>query len=243
MSQGHWIKVAIDAAYAAGRLLCEDRDWHVNDDTGRDTKSSADEAAETLIRRFLSPIAPVLGEEQGGKFLENDPFWIIDPIDGTVNFHRGIPLGCISIALWDKGPKMGVVYDFYRGELFYGVVGEGAFLNGMPSFVSKISHRHSAVIFTGFPISSNFDDNSINHYTNKVKDFKKVRLLGSAALSLAYVASGRGDYYEENSIKIWDTAAGMALVKAAGGFVSYTSGIVCDVVAHNGLLKPSQSSA
>jgi fructose-1,6-bisphosphatase/inositol monophosphatase family enzyme len=152
------------------------------------------------------------GKRNGGLI------WIVDPLDGSLNFMRGIPICCVSIGLWQKDlPILGVIYDFQRRELFTGLAGERAFLNGKPIRVSKIKKRADAVLCTGFPVKADFTKRNIVDTVEDIMAFKKVRLLGSAALSLAYVACARADFYREEDIRLWDVAAGLAIVNAAGG--------------------------
>jgi len=167
----------------------------------------------------------ILSEESGmfeGK--DHRLIWIVDPLDGSLNYFRGIPLCCISIGLWQEDkPVAGIVYDFNRTEIFAGIDGEGAWLNGERIAVSSIPDKEKAALCTGFPANTDFSTESLMAFVQKVREYKKVRLLGSAALSLAYVAAGRADAYMENDIMLWDVAAGIALVKASGGLVHYTS--------------------
>lgn len=116
-------------------------------------------------------------------------------------------------------PLIGVIYDFNRDEAFSGIVGRGAWLNGQQIQVSMVRKSSDAVLVTGFPEGTDFSQASLTRFVNEIRQYKKVRLLGSAALSLAYVACGRADVYHEVDIRIWDAAAGIALVKAAGGSV------------------------
>jgi myo-inositol-1(or 4)-monophosphatase len=118
-------------------------------------------------------------------------------------------------------PLLGVVYDFNRDEMFTGLVTEGAWLNGMPIKVSDVVEESKAVLCTGFPISTDFSELALLNFVKDIQSYRKVRLIGSAALSLAYVASGRVDAYQENDIAIWDVAAGIAIVKAAGGVAHF----------------------
>ena len=148
--------------------------------------------------------------------------WIVDPLDGSINFLRGIPSCAVSIGLIKDGePILGVVYDFNREEMFSGIVGEGAWLNGRDIYISKVREKSEAIIMTGFPSYTDYSTEALDKYISMVQSFKKIRLIGSAALSLAYVASGRADAYYEKDIKIWDVVAGLALVKSAGG--NYTN--------------------
>lgn len=225
-----FLNLARDIAENAARIFEEDGNKYqsVEQDLERDVKILADRRLESIIvKRLLkeSPY-PILSEESGylrGRSGDTAYRWIVDPLDGSLNFLRRIPLSCISIALWNGlEPILGVIYDFNREDSFLGIVGEGAWLNGKPIMVSKINKESKAVLCTGFPVSTDFSQKSLLDFIEDIREYKKIRLLGSAALSLAYVACGRADVYMENDIKIWDVAAGIALVKAAGGMVKYT---------------------
>ena len=197
----------------------------VENDLKRDVKVVADNRIESFIIEELKKEThyPILTEESG--IVSNEPdtknyWWIVDPLDGSLNFSRRIPICCISIAFW-KGmtPLFGVVYDFNHDELFYGIVGKGAWLNDIQIRTSSVTDSNQAVLCTGFPVSTDFSEGLLLNFVKEIREFKKIRLFGSAALSLAYVACGRVDAYRENDIKIWDVAAGVALVKAAGGII------------------------
>ena len=220
-----WLAIAEQAALKAGSFLATAKksSLKINISSRRDAKIKADQQAETIILRLLRKYTDfsILTEESGfllGQAEHKEPNWIIDPLDGSLNFSRGIPICCISISLWrDSQPILGVIYDFNRHELFKGVVGGGAVLNGRRIHVSSVAKKSAAIMMTGFPVGADFSSQAILSFVNNLRVFKKVRLLGSAALSLAYVACGRADCYAENGIRIWDVAAGLALVKAAGG--------------------------
>lgn len=146
--------------------------------------------------------------------------WIVDPLDGSLNFLRGIPLSCISVGLWKNNkPLLGVVYDFNKKEIYSGIAGRVAWCNKKKIKVSRVLNKKNAIICTGFPVSSDFSSKNIGIFIKQVQAYKKVRLFGSAALSLAYVAAGRIDAYYEKDIMIWDIAAGIAVVTGAGGAV------------------------
>ena len=211
------------ARTAAGTLQAVNRNDILNL-AGRDIKHRADLETEKIIFNILGKNSeyPLLTEESGqhGNVHTDSPVWIIDPLDGTLNYTRGIGFCCVSIALWQRDkPILGVVFDFNREELFSGLVGQGAWCNEKPIVVSNIECPAKAVLTTGFPVNRDFSSGAIKDFLVQVQQFKKIRLLGSAALSLAYVACGRVDAYTEEDIMLWYVAAGIALVKAAGGFV------------------------
>lgn len=189
----------------------------------KDIKLQADKDAEALILDGLhreSPY-PILSEEAGeqGQILDG-PFWVVDPLDGTANFARGIPICAVSIALVEgTQARVGVIYDFNRDELFSAAQGGPALLNGTPMRVSGRIKPAISVLATGFPQYRDFSTETIMPFVHKVQAFKKVRLIGSAAISMAWVACGRFDAYTEEDIMLWDIAAGLALVEAAGGVI------------------------
>jgi myo-inositol-1(or 4)-monophosphatase len=200
----------------------------------KDISLSTDKYLDKEIRTFLQSNFPypILSEESGKQsdFRDyDDYFWIIDPLDGTLNYSRSIPISCISIALWQKqNPIIGIIYDFYHDEMFTGVVEKneitgktGAWLNDKPIMTAYVKNKSQGVICTGFPSWRDYGSESLLEFVKKVQDWKKVRLIGSAALSLAWVACGRVDAYMEEDIRIWDVAAGLAIVKAAGGNIYF----------------------
>ena len=218
------LEVAKDAAIKAGSTLIEQQNLarQVHQSEARDVKIKGDLLSETIIVESLqlNSSFPILSEEAGiiGKIDREQYLWIVDPIDGSLNYSNGIPFFCISVALW-KGnePILGVIFDFFRNELFSGIIGEGAWLNETAIKTSKIKKKKEAILCTGFPIRTDFTDEGITKFVNQMQEYKKIRLLGSAALSLAYVACGRVHAYMEDNIMLWDVGAGCAIVKAAGG--------------------------
>lgn len=222
------LDLASDAAQAAGRLLksLDASNLTVLSDTPRDIKLAADRQAEALILSQLGGSGYAILAEEGGAHGAVDgeaPVWVVDPLDGTMNFSRGIPLCCVSIALLVAGePVLGVVHDFNRGETFSGIAGEGAWLNGQPMQVSSVSSADRAILATGLPAGGDFDGAALQWLAEDMQRFRKVRMLGSAALMLAYLAAGRVDAYREDDIMLWDVAAGLALVRGAGGYAAAT---------------------
>ncbi len=210
--------LAENAARKAGELL-KSRGAKVLSSVGKDVKLDADlEAHKFLLQSLEIGGIPVLSEEDEVHDFEKKKQWVIDPLDGSLNFLRGIPASVVSIALMEDGePKLGVIYDFNRDEMFTGIVGEGAWLNGKQISVSGVKEKGEAILMSGFPSHSDQSTGALQNFISQIQAFKKVRLFGSAALSLAYVACGRADAYYEKNIYIWDVAAGLALVKAAGG--------------------------
>ena len=223
----NWVTVAEEVAKDAGAYLLKglERSRQINFQDDRDVKLQADLDSEALIRRELGEKTglPVIGEEEGGDatLLEsNEMYWVVDPLDGTYNYLRNQPDTCVSIGLM-KGMQFisGVIYDFNRGELLSGGRGDGFFKNGEKEEVSWPKTIGECCLMTGFPGRGDFSTEALNDFIEKVQRFKKVRMIGSAALALARVASGVADAYFEESICLWDIAAGAALVEGAGGFV------------------------
>jgi myo-inositol-1(or 4)-monophosphatase len=232
-----YLSLAVQAAREAGHfLLAAGGSGAVVEDLARDIKLAADRDAEECIAKILRQHSDfaMLTEEQGllaARGRSTGLRWIIDPLDGSINFLKGIPFCCVSVALWrGQEPLLGVIYDFHRGELFTGRVGDGAWLNGKSIQASSTRGIGKAILCTGFPASTDFASAPLLTLVEQVRHYKKVRLLGSAALSLAYVAAGRADAYFERDIKIWDVAAGLALVRAAGGVTAWTDSPVAHAV-------------
>ncbi len=218
------LELAAKAARAAGKALAARApDWNViRSEIGKDIKLSADVKAEEIILEMLSArsAVPILSEEKGWSGDEQDLCWVVDPLDGTANYTQNIPMCCVSIALmqgWQ--PVLGVIYDFNHDELYTGGTGIEAKLNGTTMKVGGQQSPDTSVLATGFPAKRDFSDEAMGAFARDAARWRKVRMLGSAAMSLAYVACGRADAYQEESIMIWDVAAGCALVEAAGGSI------------------------
>jgi myo-inositol-1(or 4)-monophosphatase len=187
----------------------------------RDVKLEADVRAERAILDVLRGTGlPVLAEESGetGDVRKDAAFWVVDPLDGTANFSRGIPGCAVSIALCSEGePVLGVIHDFVLDEVFAGEVGRTATLNGVPMRVSTPREPAGAIFATGFPKNFTYSEEELHRMFGQLEQFHKVRMIGTAALALAYVAAGRFDAYAERRTLLWDFAAGVALIRAAGG--------------------------
>lgn len=218
------LELAIKAAKTAGDFLSKREGVHVDMAEGKDIKLSSDKNSERLIMDILrDTYIPILSEECGRVGWNGSEYlWIIDPLDGTANYWKGLEeLACVSVALWKKNkPVLGVIYRFAVDELFYGVVGQGAYLNGKPIHTSDTRETAKAVIATGFPVHRNYCTDSLSRFIRQVQRFKKVRMLGSAAIMGAFVAAGKFDAYIEDEIMLWDIAGATAIVQAAGGAVS-----------------------
>lgn len=249
--------VAIQAALSAGELLRRafGTTFKISSKPGaHNLVTEHDEAAEaTIIACVLKhfPEHAFLAEESGASSKKDAPVtWIIDPLDGTVNFAHNVPCFSVSIAAAIDGQVVsGVVYDPLVNELFVAEAGKGAFLNGNKLQVSIKSSLARSFLATGFPY--NVDENPmhcIDRFSELTKEGIPIRRLGSAALDLAYVAAGRFDGYWEVSLQPWDFAAGMLLVEESGGKVSLYDGTKRDiystgpVLATNGLIHKELSS-
>jgi len=187
--------------------------------------SYVDKEAENKIVEKLSILTPEAGfitEEDTEDSADEEYVWIIDPLDGTTNFLKKIPHFSISIALKkDKHIIQGIVYEVMLDIAYTAIKGEGAFMNGRPIKVTGQDKMNHAVVVTGFPYKKDFDiDASLSMLKYCVINCRGVRRLGSAALDLAYVAAGKIDAYYENSLNIWDVAAGALLVEEAGGIMT-----------------------
>lgn len=197
------------------------RDFAIEEKGAQDFVSEVDRETERLIRARLSALFPgdtFLGEEGGGEI--GRVTWIVDPIDGTSNFVRGVPFWCLSAGLVVDGrPSVGVIYDPCRDELFSAHAGGGATLDGQPMRVSSTATPDQAVLSIGFSFKS-----SIERHRTVIEELlaaKSVyRMHGAGALALAQVAAGRTDGFWEALIYPWDVAAGLVLVSEAGGLVS-----------------------
>lgn len=216
------LKFAEDAALKAGVRLSKIVERRVNSDAANDVKLQEDVESEIFIRGILKDTGiEVVGEEKGGDaslISRTEPYWVVDPIDGTFNFLRGIPSVCVSIGLMcGMRPVVGAVYDFTRNELFSGGREFGLFLNGVKVEPKWAKTMEQAVVMTGFPSITDYSDENMRLFVKRMQAFKKVRMCGSAAIACSWVASGRADCYDERGINLWDIAAGLSLIEGAGG--------------------------
>jgi len=221
----HYLDAAENAARTGGKLLRENfqRPQRVKAVAAHDIKLEIDVQAQELIGKLLLeefPTHALYGEEGIVGDQSTDHQWIVDPLDGTVNYFYGIPHFCISIALrLRKEIVVGVIYDPIRGELWTGQRGEVSRLNGSPSHVSDRAELAEAVISIGLAKTGETINTNFPLLQQMIHRVRKCRVLGSAALDLAYVACGRFDAYIETGISLWDIAAGSLLVENAGGTV------------------------
>lgn len=244
------LDVAIEAATQAGKFLKYSlgrvKTIETKEGEERNLVSDIDKASERKIieiirRRF--PAHAILAEEGGGTSADSEYTWVIDPLDGTTNYLHGVPIYCVSIGLERNGEVVaGAIYDPNHDELFTAEKGSGAFANGKRLKVSEANTLISSLLVTGFPYDiATHPGDAVNHFVHFLMEAQGIRRLGSAALDLAYVAAGRLDGFWEVNLHPWDMAAGVLLVKEAGGNVTNFDGKTIDiygrkVLASNGLI-------
>tara|TARA_B100001094_G_C18165202_1_gene791626 strand:+ start:1415 stop:2155 length:741 start_codon:yes stop_codon:yes gene_type:complete len=218
------IDIAIKAAKSSGKLLLE-RKSELNKETSsnvKDVKLKADVNSENLIKEIIVSNSdhPILAEESG-KSNENlgEVFWVVDPLDGTANYNRDIPICCVSIGLiHNMKPILGIIYDFNNDDLYVGNdLNKTATINDIKINVSNIDQKEKGILITGLPHNTDYSDEALMKMVNDMQSWKKIRMIGSAAMASCYIASGKGDLYQENGIYFWDIVAGAAIVNAAGG--------------------------
>jgi myo-inositol-1(or 4)-monophosphatase len=220
-----YLDAAENAARAAGKLLRENfrRRHCVKSVAAHDIKLEIDLQTQELIGKLLIeefPAHALYGEEGIVGDQSSEHQWIVDPLDGTVNYFYGIPHFCVSIALrLHKEIVVGVVYDPIRNEMWTGQRREVSKLNGTPIHVSDRAELSEAVISIGLAKTGETINKNFPLLQQMIHRVRKCRVLGSAALDMAYVASGRFDAYIETGISLWDVAAGSLLVENAGGTV------------------------
>tara|TARA_B100000945_G_scaffold145961_1_gene116899 strand:+ start:25 stop:774 length:750 start_codon:yes stop_codon:yes gene_type:complete len=220
------LELAEKAAREAGKLLLKNKK-ELNlliDSDPKDTKLKADVSSENLIKEIITANSnyPILAEESGKSSDDlGDIFWVVDPLDGTANFNRDIPICCVSIGLVKKmKPLLGVIYDFNNDDLYEGNnIKNSATLNKKDISVSNINKKSDGILVTGLPFNTNYSDNSLNEMIVDMQSWKKVRMIGSAAIASCYIASGKAELYKEKGVYLWDIIAGASIVQAAGGRV------------------------
>lgn len=217
-----------EAADEAAKILLEylGKDYEIsrkkfyNDLVTEVDKKSEAKIIEVIHKSF--PDHNVLGEEGGDQNKKSDYIWIIDPIDGTINYAHSLPIFCISIALEIKGKiSLGIVYNPVSREKFFAETGKGAFLNEKKISVSDTNELKDGFLVTGFAYSVHEKENhSVDHFVNFVRMGLPVRRLGSAAIDVCYVACGIFDAFWEVDLNAWDIAAGYLILKEAGGKIT-----------------------
>lgn len=216
---------------AAGTLLDGVMAWQAKIQTweGREPKAAIDGAlSEYFMRELGRSGIPILSEEADQHVEWREGIvWIVDPLDGTLNFTRGAGPSAVSVALWRDGrPVFGVLLDIATRQICWGGRTRGAWRDERPLHISDVRDARHGVLCTGIP--SGFDFNApemVSRWVEMMSHFGKVRMIGSAASSLALLASGAVDCYAESNIKVWDVAAGLALVEGAGGVYTATMGV------------------
>jgi myo-inositol-1(or 4)-monophosphatase len=250
--QNKALAAAVKAARAAGKIMRDN--WHlpkrVNSAEAHDIKLELDVRCQKLITKILFTAFPkisLLGEEGDSGDAKSQYRWVVDPIDGTVNYFYGMPHAAVSIALQSRlktqNPKfktvLGVIYNPFTDELWTATLGGKTKLNGRVVRCSKRSRVNDSLVALGFSKSKENLEKSLPHLNRLARRAKKIRIMGSAALELAYVASGRLDVYIERTINLWDIAAGGLMVECSGGemFLKELPDGRFRMCADNGLLR------
>jgi myo-inositol-1(or 4)-monophosphatase len=217
------------AAKKAGLILKNERNKLnlILSSTNKDIKLQADISSENFIKSILKNKSsyPILAEESGASNMDlDDIFWVVDPLDGTANYARDIPLCCVSIALMHKtSPIIGVIYDFDNDNLYEGHINGEAKLNELRIKVSDIESPNDGILLTGLPNNTDYSDSALLKMVKDFQEWRKVRMIGSAAIASCYIASAKADVYKEFGTYLWDVAAGAAIVNAAGGKAEITN--------------------
>ena len=241
------LDIAKEAAKDSGKLLLQNKK-ELNKtlkSNNKDTKLIADLKAENLIKEIIVKKSkyPILAEESG-KSVEDlgDTFWVIDPLDGTANYSRGIPMCCVSIGLVkNMKPLLGVVYDFNNKDMYVGnSLTKISTLNNNKIIVSDYKKKSDGVLVTGLPVNSDYSNTSLEKIIYDMQSWKKIRMIGSAAMASCYIASGKAEMYKEKGVYLWDILAGAAIVESAGGIADISNireNFQVDVVFSNSQIK------
>src|SRR5271154_2912101 len=256
------LAAAVKAARAAGKIMRDN--WYlpkrVNSAEAHDIKLELDVRCQKLITKILLAAFPeisLLGEEGDSGDAKSEHRWVVDPIDGTVNYFYGMPHAAVSIALQVQSPKpklqsrqlktknskfktvLGVIYDPFTDELWTATLGGKTKLNGRVVRCSNRLRVGDSLVAIGFSKSKENLEKSLPHLNRLARRAKKIRIMGSAALELAYVACGRLDVYVERTINLWDIAAGGLMVECSGGemFLKEMPDGRLRMCADNGLLR------
>ena len=251
------IESAIEFSRNAGGILLSgfrSEKTEVSYKSRTDLVTNMDRESEEYIVSAIQKKFPnhsIVAEEGSSKDGESDFIWYVDPLDATNNFAHGIPFFCVSIGVYSKREKSivcGAVFDPCHNELFYAAKGGGAFCNGAPIKVSTIFDIGVALLATGFPYAKDdMERNNLSEFAKFLPNIQCIRRMGSAALDLCYVASGRIDGFWEPLLKPWDTAAGSLIVKEAGGAVTKYDGSDYElsypqILASNGALHKQMTN-
>jgi myo-inositol-1(or 4)-monophosphatase len=249
-----YVQAASEAAQRAGAVIEEWRARFVVRSKGRaDLVTEADEAAQAVIQAYLGERYPdhaFLGEEHPSARGQNPlasgrPIWIVDPLDGTTNYVHDCPVYAVSIGLVVGGEVVaGVILDPTRPELFHAARGQGAWLDGRRLETTRVDRLDEALLATGFPPDLNGQEHTLEAWRYFSLRAQSLRRTGSTALNLAYVAAGRHDGFWAHQAWPWDAAAGVVLIREAGGVVSNLDGTpydlaTPDILASNDALHPA----
>ncbi len=236
------VKVAVEAARAAGKIQSERvddiRDISEKGGVRGDVVTEVDLLCEKeIIDRIKKnfPDHAILAEESGSTQGDAKNKWVIDPLDGTLNYSHGFPCYCVSIGLEHEGELVvGVIYNPNLDEMFVAEKGQGAMLNGRPIKVSSTDTLEKSLLVTGFtPKIVGSEDDNLDHFCNLMKSCQAVRRPGSAAMDFCYTAMGRFDGFWEAHLSPWDMAAGVLIVREAGGTVTAFDGGPFSIYDHN----------
>jgi myo-inositol-1(or 4)-monophosphatase len=222
------LEIAKSAALIAGDYLKErqTKNLKILSNKARDLKLQIDIDAEEIIKEHITQknSFPILAEESGTSGELDEFFWVVDPLDGTSNFLRNIPISCVSIALMQGlTPVLGVIFDFNNSDLYCAHKQSKAYVNDMEISVSSLNLKKESTLVTGIPAKDNYSDDEFKNMISDFQSWKKIRMIGSAAMASVYVASGKAEAYKENGIFLWDIAAGAAIVEGAGGYISISN--------------------
>lgn len=233
-------EVLIEATHAGAAELVRffNQDFEISFKEGKNNLvTAADHASEKAIINVIQKYFPehyILTEESGDLPSLSNYKWVIDPIDGTINFAHGIPLNCVSIGIEKDGILvMGVVYNPHMNEFYFAEKGKGAFLNDKKISVSKEPNLMQSCLVTGFPYTYINDVNGpLEVFAKLIKEGVPVRRLGSAAIDLCWTAAGRIDGFYEHKLEPWDSAAGVLILEEAGGMVTNLKGTKFSIYHH-----------
>ena len=226
----HDLDLAKKAAKESGKLLLENREEFNQrlNSSSKDTKLKADIESENLIKSIITSQSSyqILSEETGKSSDDlGEIFWVIDPLDGTANYNRDIPVCCVSIGLISNmKPILGVIYDFNNNHIYEGdTLNKKSMKNLKKIEVSSISSKEDGLLITGLPHDTDYSEHSLNNMIDDMQKWQKIRMMGSAAMAACYVASGKAEQYQEKGVYLWDIIAGAAIVESAGGSIEISN--------------------
>lgn len=233
------LDIAAEAATAAGVMLRQMQSQlrRIEEKQPGDLVTEADRASEALVLEMIRrhfPDDQIIAEESGSQGLSSSTFcWAVDPLDGTTNYAHGYPMAAVSIGLLYEGePVAGIIYDIFQGRLYRGGLGIPATRDREPIQVSATTELNRSLLVTGFAYDRRrVSDNNYAEFCHFTHITQGVRRGGAAALDLALVAAGHLDGYWERGLSVWDIAAGIAIVRAAGGKVTAYDGSPVDVMS------------